>query len=156
MRGRICNLLCKRRLVRSLTTNNHALPSHLRLCSLFCPVGSRDKSSGRTQHKTRLPNIPSIAPCEPRREFLVTCCVLTSSYWLHIPCLEIISRMIEIFILIAVGTSKSTSQILTQNLLQSKKTTHIYNFVPRLPLNVLRVSLKCKMTTTFPSILCPN
>jgi hypothetical protein len=33
--GRVCNLQCNRWLVRSLSTNNHTLPSHLRLCSLF-------------------------------------------------------------------------------------------------------------------------
>jgi hypothetical protein len=35
MRGQVCSLQCNRWLVRSLTTNNHTLPSHLRLCSLF-------------------------------------------------------------------------------------------------------------------------
>jgi hypothetical protein len=34
-RGRVCNLQSNCRLVRSLRTNNHTLPSHLRLCSLF-------------------------------------------------------------------------------------------------------------------------
>jgi hypothetical protein len=34
-RGLVCNLQCNRWLVRSLRTNNHTLPSHLRLCSLF-------------------------------------------------------------------------------------------------------------------------
>jgi hypothetical protein len=34
-RGRVCNLQCNPWLVRSLRTNNHTLPSHLRLCSLF-------------------------------------------------------------------------------------------------------------------------
>jgi hypothetical protein len=34
-RGRVCSLQCNRWLVRSLTTNNHTLPSHLRQCSLF-------------------------------------------------------------------------------------------------------------------------
>jgi hypothetical protein len=34
-RGRVCNLQCNRWLVRSLRTNNHTLPSHLRPCSLF-------------------------------------------------------------------------------------------------------------------------
>jgi hypothetical protein len=34
-RGRVCNLQCNRWEVRSLRTNNHTLPSHLRLCSLF-------------------------------------------------------------------------------------------------------------------------
>jgi hypothetical protein len=35
MTGRVCNLQCNRWLVRSLRTNNHTLPSHLWLCSLF-------------------------------------------------------------------------------------------------------------------------
>jgi hypothetical protein len=43
-RGRICNLQCTRWLVRSLRTNNHTLPSHLRLCSLF--VASYDSQQG--------------------------------------------------------------------------------------------------------------
>jgi hypothetical protein len=30
----VCSLQCLHSLVRSLTTNNHTLPSHLRLCSL--------------------------------------------------------------------------------------------------------------------------
>jgi hypothetical protein len=34
-RGRVCNLQSNRWLVRSLRTNNHTLPFHLRLCSLF-------------------------------------------------------------------------------------------------------------------------
>jgi hypothetical protein len=34
MRGRVCSLQCNCWLVRSLTTNNHTLPSHLRLGSL--------------------------------------------------------------------------------------------------------------------------
>jgi hypothetical protein len=34
-RGRVCNLQYNRSLVRSLRTNNHTLPSHLRLYSLF-------------------------------------------------------------------------------------------------------------------------
>jgi hypothetical protein len=34
-RGRVCNLQCNRWLVKSLRTNNHTLPSHLRLCSIF-------------------------------------------------------------------------------------------------------------------------
>jgi hypothetical protein len=34
-RGRVCNLQCNLWLVRSLRTNNHTLPSHLRLCSFF-------------------------------------------------------------------------------------------------------------------------
>jgi hypothetical protein len=34
-RGRVCNLQWNRWLIRSLRTNNHTLPSHLRLGSLF-------------------------------------------------------------------------------------------------------------------------
>jgi hypothetical protein len=34
-RKRVCNLQCNHSLVRLLTPNNHTLPSHLRLCSLF-------------------------------------------------------------------------------------------------------------------------
>jgi hypothetical protein len=33
-RKRICSFQCNRSLVRSLTPNNHTVPSHLRLCSL--------------------------------------------------------------------------------------------------------------------------
>jgi hypothetical protein len=43
-RGQVCNLQCNRLLVRSLRTNNHTLPSHLRLCSLF--VASHDSQGG--------------------------------------------------------------------------------------------------------------
>jgi hypothetical protein len=34
-RKRVCSLQCNHSLVRLLTPNNHTLPSHLRLCSLF-------------------------------------------------------------------------------------------------------------------------
>jgi hypothetical protein len=34
-RRRVCSLQCNHTLVRLLTPNNHTLPSHLRLCSLF-------------------------------------------------------------------------------------------------------------------------
>jgi hypothetical protein len=34
-RGWVCSLECLHSLVRSLRTNNHTLPSHLRLCSLY-------------------------------------------------------------------------------------------------------------------------
>jgi hypothetical protein len=34
-RKRVCSLQCNHSLVRLLTPNNHNLPSHLRLCSLF-------------------------------------------------------------------------------------------------------------------------
>jgi hypothetical protein len=48
MRGRVCNLQCNRWLVRSLRTNNHTLPSHLRLCSLF--VASYDSQGLRWRY----------------------------------------------------------------------------------------------------------
>jgi hypothetical protein len=32
---RVCSLQCNHPLVRAVTPNNHTLPSHLRLCSLF-------------------------------------------------------------------------------------------------------------------------
>jgi hypothetical protein len=35
MRKRVCSLQCNHSLVRLLTSSNHTLPSHLRLCSLF-------------------------------------------------------------------------------------------------------------------------
>jgi hypothetical protein len=47
-RGRVCNLQCNRCLVRSLWTNNHTLPSHLRLCSLF--VASYDSQGMRWRY----------------------------------------------------------------------------------------------------------
>jgi hypothetical protein len=47
-RGRVCNLQCTRWLVRSLRTNSHTLPSHLRLCSLF--VASYDSQGLQWRH----------------------------------------------------------------------------------------------------------
>jgi hypothetical protein len=47
-RGRVCSLQCNRWLSRSLTTNNHTLPSHLRLCSLF--VASYDSQGLRWRY----------------------------------------------------------------------------------------------------------
>jgi hypothetical protein len=53
-RGRVCNLQCNRWLVRSLRTNNHALPSHLRLCSLF--VASYDSQGLRWRYSNPPPH----------------------------------------------------------------------------------------------------
>jgi hypothetical protein len=47
-RGRVCNLQCNRWLVRSPRTNNHTLPSHLGLCSLF--VASYDSQGLRCRY----------------------------------------------------------------------------------------------------------
>jgi hypothetical protein len=49
-RGRVCNLQCNRWLVRSLRTNNHTLPSHLRLCSPF--VASNDSQGLRWSYSS--------------------------------------------------------------------------------------------------------
>jgi hypothetical protein len=54
MRGRVCNLQCNRCLVRSLRTNNHTLPSHLRLCSLF--VASSDSQVLRWRYSNPPPH----------------------------------------------------------------------------------------------------
>jgi hypothetical protein len=51
-RGLVCNLQC--RLVRSLRTNSHTLPSHLRLCSLF--VASYDSQGLRWRYSNRTPH----------------------------------------------------------------------------------------------------
>jgi hypothetical protein len=53
-RGRVCNLQCNRWLVRSLRTNNHTLPSHLRLCSLF--VASYDWQGLRWRYSNPPPH----------------------------------------------------------------------------------------------------
>jgi hypothetical protein len=47
-RGRVCSLECLHSLVRSLTTRNHILPSHLRLCSLS--VASYDSQGLRWRY----------------------------------------------------------------------------------------------------------
>jgi hypothetical protein len=49
-RKRVCSLQCNHSLVRSLTPNNHTLPSHLKLCSIF--VDSYD-SQGLRREITR-------------------------------------------------------------------------------------------------------
>jgi hypothetical protein len=54
MRGRVCNLQCNRRLVSLLTTNNHTLPSHLRLCSFF--VASYDSQGLRWRYSNPPPH----------------------------------------------------------------------------------------------------
>jgi hypothetical protein len=53
-RGRVCSLECLHSLVRSLTTNNHKLPSHLRLCSLF--VASYDSQGLRWRYSNPPPH----------------------------------------------------------------------------------------------------
>jgi hypothetical protein len=52
--GRDCNLQCNRWLLRSLRTNNHTLPSHLRLCSLF--VTSYDSQGLRWRYSNPPPH----------------------------------------------------------------------------------------------------
>jgi hypothetical protein len=52
--GRVCNLQCNRWLVRSLRTNNHTLPSHLRLCSLY--VASYDSQGLRWRYSNPPPH----------------------------------------------------------------------------------------------------
>jgi hypothetical protein len=47
-RKRVCSLQCNHSLVRLLTPNNHTLPSHLRLCSLF--VASYDSQGLRWKY----------------------------------------------------------------------------------------------------------
>jgi hypothetical protein len=53
-RGRVCNLQCNCWLVRSLRINNHTLPSHLRLCSLF--VASYDSQGLRWKYSNPPPH----------------------------------------------------------------------------------------------------
>jgi hypothetical protein len=52
--GRVCSLQCNRWLVRSLTTNNHTLLSHLRLCSLS--VASYDSQGLRWKYSNPPPH----------------------------------------------------------------------------------------------------
>jgi hypothetical protein len=47
-RKRVCSLQCNHSLVRAVTPNNHTLPSHLRLCSLF--VASYDSQGLRWKY----------------------------------------------------------------------------------------------------------
>jgi hypothetical protein len=47
-RKRVCSVQCNHSLVRLLTPNNHTLPSHLRLCSLF--VASYDSQGLRWRY----------------------------------------------------------------------------------------------------------
>jgi hypothetical protein len=53
-RKRVCSLQCNHSLVRSLTPNNHTLPSHLRLCSLF--VASYDSQGLRWKYSNPPPH----------------------------------------------------------------------------------------------------
>jgi hypothetical protein len=53
-RKRVCSLQCTHSLVRSLTPNNHTLPSHLRLCSLF--VASYDSQGLRWKYSNPPPH----------------------------------------------------------------------------------------------------
>jgi hypothetical protein len=53
-RKRVCSLQCNHSLVRLLTPNNHALPSHLRLCSLF--VASHDSQGLRWKYSNPPPH----------------------------------------------------------------------------------------------------
>jgi hypothetical protein len=57
-RGRVCSLECLHSLVRLLTTNNHTLPSHLRLCSLsvasYGSQGLRWRYSNPPPHGVRV------------------------------------------------------------------------------------------------------
>jgi hypothetical protein len=53
-RKRVCSLRCNHSLVRSLMPNNHTLPSHLRLCSLF--VASYDSQGLRWKYSNPPPH----------------------------------------------------------------------------------------------------
>jgi hypothetical protein len=53
-RKRVCSLQCNHSLVRLLTPNNHTLPSHLRLCSLF--VASYDSQVLRWRYSNPPPH----------------------------------------------------------------------------------------------------
>jgi hypothetical protein len=59
-RKRVCSLQCNHSLVRLLTPNNHTLPSHLRLCSLF--VASYDSQGLRWKYSNPPPHgdVPSV------------------------------------------------------------------------------------------------
>jgi hypothetical protein len=52
-RKRVCSLQCNHSLVRAGTPNNHTLPSHLRLCSLF--VASYDSQGLRWRYSNPPP-----------------------------------------------------------------------------------------------------
>jgi hypothetical protein len=53
-RKRVCSLQCNHSLVRAVMPNNHTLPSHLRLCSLF--VASYDSQGLRWRHSNPPPH----------------------------------------------------------------------------------------------------
>jgi hypothetical protein len=69
-RGQVCNLQCNRWLVRSLRTNNHTLPSHLRLCSLF--VASYNSQGLRWRYSNPLPHESATVA------YLPNCCHVAS------------------------------------------------------------------------------
>jgi hypothetical protein len=54
-RKRVCGLQCNHSLVRLLTPNNHTLPSHLRLCSLF--GASYDSQGQRWKYSNPPPHL---------------------------------------------------------------------------------------------------
>jgi hypothetical protein len=59
-RKRVCSLQCNRSVVRLLMPNNHTLPFHLRLCSLF--VASYDSQGLRWKYSNLPPHgVPSAA-----------------------------------------------------------------------------------------------
>jgi hypothetical protein len=69
-RKRVCSLQCNHSLVRLLTPNNHTLPSHLRLCSLF--VVSYDSRGLRWRYSNPPPHGVTDY-CIHYRHFLLRC-----------------------------------------------------------------------------------
>jgi hypothetical protein len=59
-RKRVCSLECLHSLVRPLTTNNHTLPSHPRLCSLS--VASYDSQGLRWKYSNPPPHRDGLIP----------------------------------------------------------------------------------------------
>jgi hypothetical protein len=53
-RKRVCSLQCNHSLARLLTPNNHTLPSHLRMCSLF--IASYDSQGLRWRYSNLPPH----------------------------------------------------------------------------------------------------
>jgi hypothetical protein len=74
-RGRVCNLQCNHWLVRSLRTNNHTLPSHQRLCSLF--VVSYD-SQGLRWRYSNPPSHGVIDDSSNIRDYIATVTIRTT------------------------------------------------------------------------------
>jgi hypothetical protein len=62
-RGRVCSLQCNRWLIRSLTTNNYTLPSHLRLRSLF--IASYDSKGLRWRYSNPPPRGDMLSAVTP-------------------------------------------------------------------------------------------